>query len=175
MTHDIWQVFFSFCQAEELIHDVYSSLKQKLTDLIWRDDSSSAFILNKVCCESYAKISYWTCVWAFVQIILYIFQIKSLNPRLSTKTNNLSHAEHLYAEVNEWIGIHFDEWINSQCSEWNIFIHEFSPSFIGCVCLPLCTRWFWVRRIFSPTTCRCWCWSRRAGADCSHTAHRLMG
>lgn len=59
-------------EAEELIHDVYSSLKQKLTDLIWRDDSSSAFILNK---------------------------IKSLNPRLSTKTNNLSHAEHLYAEV----------------------------------------------------------------------------
>ncbi len=56
------------------------------------------------------------CVWVFVQIILYIFQIKSLNPRLSTKTNNLSHAElnHLYAEVNELI--------NSQCSEWNIFI-----------------------------------------------------
>uniref|UniRef100_A0A8C0YAL8 Kell metallo-endopeptidase (Kell blood group) n=1 Tax=Cyprinus carpio carpio TaxID=630221 RepID=A0A8C0YAL8_CYPCA len=60
--------------AEELIHDVYSSLEKKLTDLIWRDDRSSAFILNK---------------------------IKSLNPRLSTKTNNLSHAElnHLYAEV----------------------------------------------------------------------------
>ncbi|XP_043117212.1 endothelin-converting enzyme 1 isoform X2 [Puntigrus tetrazona] len=61
-------------EAEELIHDVYSSLKKKLTDLIWRDDRSSAFILRK---------------------------IKSLNPRLSTKTNNLSHAElnRLYAEV----------------------------------------------------------------------------
>ncbi|KTF85716.1 hypothetical protein cypCar_00022693 [Cyprinus carpio] len=61
-------------EAEELIHDVYLSLKKKLTDLSWRDNRSSAFILNK---------------------------IKSLNPRLSTKTNNLSHAElnHLYAEV----------------------------------------------------------------------------
>ncbi|XDV39876.1 hypothetical protein PO909_009055 [Leuciscus waleckii] len=61
-------------EAEELIHDVYSSLKKKLTDLSWRDDKSSDFILNK---------------------------IKSLNPRLSTKTNNLNHTElnHLYAEV----------------------------------------------------------------------------
>ncbi|XP_052474823.1 kell blood group glycoprotein homolog isoform X1 [Carassius gibelio] len=61
-------------EAEELIHDVYLSLKKKLTGLSWRDDRSSAFILNKT---------------------------KSLNPRLSTKTNNLSHAElnHLYAEV----------------------------------------------------------------------------
>ncbi|XP_042628175.1 kell blood group glycoprotein homolog isoform X1 [Cyprinus carpio] len=61
-------------EAEELIRDVYLSLKKKLTDLSWRDNRSSAFILNK---------------------------IKSLNPRLSTKTNNLSHAElnHLYAEV----------------------------------------------------------------------------
>ncbi|XP_016413967.1 kell blood group glycoprotein homolog [Sinocyclocheilus rhinocerous] len=61
-------------EAEELIHDVYLSLKKKLTDLSWRDDRSSAFVLNK---------------------------IKSLNPRLSAKTNNLNHAElnHLYAEV----------------------------------------------------------------------------
>ncbi|XP_056090882.1 kell blood group glycoprotein [Rhinichthys klamathensis goyatoka] len=61
-------------EAEELIHDVYSSLKKKLTDLSWRDNKSSDFILNK---------------------------IKSLNPRLSTKTNNLNHTElnHLYAEV----------------------------------------------------------------------------
>ncbi|XP_059363449.1 kell blood group glycoprotein homolog isoform X2 [Carassius carassius] len=61
-------------EAEELIYDVYLSLKKKLTGLSWRDNRSSAFILNK---------------------------IKSLNPRLSTKTNNLSHAElnHLYAEV----------------------------------------------------------------------------
>ncbi|XP_052435012.1 LOW QUALITY PROTEIN: kell blood group glycoprotein homolog [Carassius gibelio] len=61
-------------EAEELIHDVYSSLEKKLTDLIWRDDRSSAFILKK---------------------------IKSINPRLSAKTNNLSHAElnHLYEEV----------------------------------------------------------------------------
>lgn len=51
------QVFFSLCQAEELIHDVYSSLKQKLTDLSWRDNKSSDFILNKVCCESYTKLN----------------------------------------------------------------------------------------------------------------------
>ncbi|KAK7147762.1 hypothetical protein R3I94_010326 [Phoxinus phoxinus] len=61
-------------EAEELIHDVYSSLKKKLTDLSWRDNKSSDFILNR---------------------------IKSLNPRLSTKTNDLNHTElnHLYAEV----------------------------------------------------------------------------
>ncbi|XP_067305214.1 kell blood group glycoprotein isoform X2 [Pseudorasbora parva] len=61
-------------EAEELIHDVYSSLKKKLTDLSWRDNKSSGFILNK---------------------------IKTLNPRLSTKTCNLNHKElnHLYAEV----------------------------------------------------------------------------
>ncbi|KAG1940043.1 kell blood group glycoprotein [Pimephales promelas] len=60
-------------EAEELIHDVYSSLTKKLIGLSWRDNKSD-FILNK---------------------------IKSLNPRLSTKTNNLNHTElnHLYAEV----------------------------------------------------------------------------
>lgn len=46
-------IFLSLCQAEELINDVYSSLKKKLTDLTWRDKTSSGFILNKVCCESY--------------------------------------------------------------------------------------------------------------------------
>ncbi|XP_077065136.1 kell blood group glycoprotein isoform X2 [Siphateles boraxobius] len=62
-------------EADELIHDVYSSLKKKLTDLSWRDNKSSDFILNK---------------------------IKSLNPRLSTQTNNLNHTELnlLYAEVD---------------------------------------------------------------------------
>ncbi|KAK2903330.1 hypothetical protein Q8A67_008043 [Cirrhinus molitorella] len=62
-------------EAEELIHDVYSSLKKKLSDLSWRDDRSPVFILKK---------------------------IKSLNPRLSTETNNLNHTElnHLYAEVD---------------------------------------------------------------------------
>lgn len=61
-------------EAEELIQDVYLSLKKKLTDLSWRDNISSDFILNK---------------------------IKSLNPRLSTKTNDLNHTElnHIYAEV----------------------------------------------------------------------------
>lgn len=49
------QVYFSLCQAEELIHDVYSSLKKKITDLSWRDETTSGFILNKVCCESYSK------------------------------------------------------------------------------------------------------------------------
>lgn len=54
------QVFFSLCQAEELIQDVYLSLKKKLTDLSWRDNISSDFILNKVCGESYTKLN---CGW----------------------------------------------------------------------------------------------------------------
>lgn len=61
-------------EAEELIQDVYSSLKKKLTDLSWRDEKESDFILNK---------------------------INSLNPRISTNKNNLSYTElnHLYEKV----------------------------------------------------------------------------
>ncbi|KAA0703008.1 Kell blood group glycoprotein [Triplophysa tibetana] len=61
-------------EAEELIHDIYSSLKMKLADLTWRDEKSAGLIFDK---------------------------IKSLTPRLSTETNAPNHAElnQLYAEV----------------------------------------------------------------------------
>ncbi|XP_051574360.1 kell blood group glycoprotein-like isoform X1 [Myxocyprinus asiaticus] len=61
-------------QAEELIHDIYSSLKIKLADMSWRDMNSSGVILNK---------------------------ITSVTPSLSTKTDALSHTElnQIYAEV----------------------------------------------------------------------------
>ncbi|XP_055066561.2 kell blood group glycoprotein isoform X1 [Misgurnus anguillicaudatus] len=61
-------------EAEELVQDIFSSLKIKLETLTWRDNKSSELVLNK---------------------------IKSLTPRLSAETNALNHTKlnQLYAEV----------------------------------------------------------------------------
>ncbi|XP_067257803.1 kell blood group glycoprotein [Chanodichthys erythropterus] len=104
-------------EAEELINDVYSSLKKKLTDLSWRDKTSSGFILNK---------------------------IKSLNPRLSTKKNNLSHTEldHLYAEMDLKEEDFFSNFLQmlmlEQKSRWSLLSHgtwteglSITPSIFG--------------------------------------------
>ncbi|XP_070992116.1 kell blood group glycoprotein isoform X2 [Oncorhynchus clarkii lewisi] len=56
----------AYTEAEELIQNVYSSIKSKLPDLRWRDEESRMSVLNK---------------------------IQSLTPRLSTKNNIFSEAE----------------------------------------------------------------------------------
>ncbi|XP_036824883.1 kell blood group glycoprotein isoform X4 [Oncorhynchus mykiss] len=56
----------AYTEAEELIQNVYSSIKSKLSDLRWTDEESRMSVLNK---------------------------IQSLTPRLSTKNNIFSEAE----------------------------------------------------------------------------------
>ncbi|KAM9404055.1 uncharacterized protein ACWYII_028103 [Salvelinus alpinus] len=65
-------------KAEELIQNVYSSIKSKLPDLRWRDEESRMSVLNK---------------------------IQSLTPRLSTKNNIFSEAElsQLYSKEEYFI------------------------------------------------------------------------
>ncbi|XP_035607535.1 kell blood group glycoprotein isoform X1 [Oncorhynchus keta] len=78
----------AYTEAEELIQNVYSSIKSKLPDLRWRDEESRMSVLNK---------------------------IQSLTPRLSTKNNIFSEAElnQLYSKVTIDEHMYFSNYIQS--------------------------------------------------------------
>ncbi|XP_064802340.1 kell blood group glycoprotein isoform X2 [Oncorhynchus masou masou] len=78
----------AYTEAEELIQNVYSSIKSKLSDLRWRDEESRMSVLNK---------------------------IQSLTPRLSTKNNIFSEAElnQLYSKVTIDEHMYFSNYIQS--------------------------------------------------------------
>ncbi|XP_038832930.1 kell blood group glycoprotein isoform X2 [Salvelinus namaycush] len=78
----------AYTEAEELIQNVYSSIKSKLPDLRWRDEESRMSVLNK---------------------------IQSLTPRLSTKNNIFSEAElnQLYSKVTIDKHKYFSNYIQS--------------------------------------------------------------
>ncbi|XP_031641861.1 kell blood group glycoprotein isoform X2 [Oncorhynchus kisutch] len=78
----------AYTEAEELIQNVYSSIKSKLPDLRWRDEESRLSVLNK---------------------------IQSLTPRLSTKNNIFSEAElnQLYSKVTIDEHMYFSNYIQS--------------------------------------------------------------
>uniref|UniRef100_A0A8C7S3K4 Peptidase M13 N-terminal domain-containing protein n=1 Tax=Oncorhynchus mykiss TaxID=8022 RepID=A0A8C7S3K4_ONCMY len=78
----------AYTEAEELIQNVYSSIKSKLSDLRWTDEESRMSVLNK---------------------------IQSLTPRLSTKNNIFSEAElnQLYSKVTIDEHMYFSNYIQS--------------------------------------------------------------
>ncbi|KAM6968302.1 kell blood group glycoprotein [Aplochiton taeniatus] len=73
-------------EAEEMIQNIFSSFKSKLTDLEWRDEDSRLFVMNKVL---------------------------SLTPRLSSKIESPSEEElnRLYSKVEIRAHDHFSNYI----------------------------------------------------------------